>query len=92
MTCGEEQVEFDTSDNSILAASIECPPTYTVKATIGCRFHLKNNGKQDYSVLKWSTPLEGATSDCLTVTRNGKKLEYDGIFTGSAVFPVPINI
>jgi len=41
---------------------------------------LKNNGKQDYSVLKWSTPLEGMISDCLTVTRNGKKLEYDGIY------------
>lgn len=70
---------------SILAASIECPPTYTIKATIGCRFHLKNNGKQDYSVLKWSTPLEGATSDCLTVTRNGKKLEYDGIYRKRSV-------
>ena len=63
-----------------MAASIDCTPTYTVKATIECKFHLKNNGKQDYSVLKWSTPLEGAISDCLTVTRNGKKLEYDGIY------------
>ncbi|XP_020622811.1 uncharacterized protein LOC110060385, partial [Orbicella faveolata] len=70
---------------SILAASIECPPTYTIKATIGCRFHLKNNGKQDYSVLKWSTPLEGANTDCLTVTRNGKKLEYDGIYRKRSV-------
>jgi len=41
---------------------------------------LKNNGKQDYSVLKWRTPLEGMMSNCLTVTRNGKKLEYDGIY------------
>ena len=63
-----------------MTASIECTPTYTVKATIECRFHLKNNGKQDYSVLKWSTPLEKVISDCLTVTRNGKKLEYDGIY------------
>ena len=66
---------------SILAASIECPLiSHTTKARIGCRFHLKNNGKQDYSVLKWGTPLEGMISDCLTVTRNGKKLEYDGIY------------
>ena len=63
-----------------MAASIECTPTYTVKATIECKFHLKNNGNQDYSVLKWSTPLEEVISDCLTVTRNGKKLEYDGIY------------
>jgi len=66
---------------SILAASVECPLiTHTAKAPIGCRFHLKNDGKQDYSVLKWSTPLEGMMSNCLTVTRNGKKLEYDGIY------------
>lgn len=85
MTYGEEQMEFDTSDNNILAASIECPPTYTFKATIECRFHLKNNGKQDYSVLKWSTPLENPISDCLTVTRNGKKLEFDGIYRKRSV-------
>ena len=70
---------------SILAASIECPPTNTFKATVECRFHLKNNGKQDYSVLKWSTPLENPISDCLTVTRNGKKLEYDGIYRKRSV-------
>lgn len=70
---------------SILAASIECTPTYTVKGTIECRFHLKNNGKQAYSVLKWSTPLEEVISDCLTVTRNGKKLEYDGIYRKRSV-------
>ena len=70
---------------SILAASIECTPTYTVKGTIECRFHLKNNGKQAYSVLKWSTPLEEVISDCLTVTCNGKKLEYDGIYRKRSV-------
>ncbi|KAK2559347.1 Extracellular protease [Acropora cervicornis] len=85
MTYGEEQMEFDRSDNTILAASIECPPTYTFKATIECRFHLKNSGKQDYSVLKWSTPLENPISDCLTVTRNGKKLEFDGIYRKRSV-------
>lgn len=85
MTNGEEQMEFDRSDNTILAASIECPQTYTFKATIECRFHLKNNGKQDYSVLKWSTPLENPISDCLTVTRNGKKLEFDGIYRKRSV-------
>ena len=70
---------------STLAASIECTPTYTVKGTIECRFHLKNNDKQAYSVLKWSTPLEEVISNCLTVTRNGKKLEYDGIYRKRSV-------
>ena len=68
-----------------MAASVECPPTYAFKATIECRFHLKNNGKQDYSVLKWSTPLENPISDCLTVTRDGKKLEFDGIYRKRSV-------
>ncbi|XP_067019922.1 extracellular protease-like [Acropora muricata] len=85
LTYGEEQVEFDSSNNDILAASIECTPTYTVKGTIECRFHLKNNGKQDYSVLKWSTPLEKLISNCLTVTRNGKKLKYNGIYRKRSV-------
>ena len=31
-------------------------------------------------MLKWRTPLEGMTSDCLTVTRNGEKIQYDGIY------------
>ena len=45
-----------------------------------CTFFLTNNGQRDYSVLKLHTPLEGQPSDCLRVTRNGKKIEYDGIF------------
>lgn len=85
LTYGEEQVEFDSSNNDILAASIECTPTYTVKGTIECRFHLKNNDKQDYSVLKWSTPLEKLISNCLTVTHNGKKLKYNGIYRKRSV-------
>ncbi|KAL9964384.1 hypothetical protein ACROYT_G028016 [Oculina patagonica] len=40
---------------------------------------LKNEGQQDFSVLKWRTPLVQLTSDCLSVTRNGKKIPYDGI-------------
>lgn len=31
-------------------------------------------------MLKWRTPLEGVICDCLTVTRNGQKLDYDGLF------------
>ena len=41
---------------------------------------MRNNGKQDYSVLKWRTPLDGLRSDCLTVNTNGKKLRYDGVY------------
>ena len=31
-------------------------------------------------MLKWRTPLDGMTSDCLAATCNGKKLHYDGIY------------
>ena len=31
-------------------------------------------------MLKWGTPLEGMTSDCLTATCNGKTLHYDGVY------------
>lgn len=30
-------------------------------------------------MLKWRTPLEGMSSNCLSVTRNGTKIPYDGI-------------
>ena len=31
-------------------------------------------------MLKWRTPLDRMTSDCLAATCNGKKLHYDGIY------------
>ena len=31
-------------------------------------------------MLKWGTPLDGMTSDCLAATFNKKKLEYDGVY------------
>ena len=62
----------------IFSASLECFPSYKTTDKIECQFHLKNNRQQDYSVLKWHTPLEELTSDCLSVTRNGVQIPYDG--------------
>ena len=31
-------------------------------------------------MLQWGTPLDGMTSDCLAVTCDKKKLEYDGVY------------
>ena len=31
-------------------------------------------------MLRWRTPLDGMTSDCLKATFNGKKLHYDGVY------------
>ena len=66
--------------HSIFSASIECSPRYKTTSKTKCKFHLKNNDQQDYSVLKWGTPLDGMTSDCLAATCNKKKLEYDGVY------------
>ena len=64
----------------VFSASLECSPRYRATEKINCRLNLKNNGPRDFSVLKWHTPLEGLTSDSLSVTRNGDKIPYDGIF------------
>ena len=64
----------------IFSSRLLCAPKYRTTGKIECQFHLRNNGKQDYLVLKWRTPLDGLRSDCLTVTTNGKKLQYDGIY------------
>jgi hypothetical protein len=37
-----------------------------------------NTGSDDLYILPWFTPLEGLLSDCLKVTRNGRKVKYDG--------------
>ena len=65
---------------SVFSASIECSPKYKTTDKIECKFHLKNNDQRKFSVLKWRTPLDGMTSDCLTATCNGEKLQYDGVY------------
>ncbi len=39
---------------------------------------LTNTGDQDLLVLTRNTPLDGLVTDCLNVTVDGKKVEYDG--------------
>lgn len=39
---------------------------------------LTNTSDQDLSILTWNTPLDDLVTDCLDVTLNGKKVEYDG--------------
>lgn len=40
-------------------------------------------------MLKWRTPLDGMTSNCLTVTRARKEIPYDGIFINRGPEPGP---
>ena len=64
----------------LFKASLKCLSVYQIKDDIVCTFFLTNNGQRDYSVFKLHTPLEGQPSDCLRVTRDGNRIEYDGIF------------
>ncbi|XP_078381069.1 extracellular protease-like isoform X2 [Oculina patagonica] len=80
MANGDQNVEFDISETKVFSASLECSPRYRTTEKIECQFNLKNEGQRDFSVLKWRTPLQQLTSDCLSVTRNGNKIPYDGIF------------
>ncbi|KAL9964469.1 hypothetical protein ACROYT_G028115 [Oculina patagonica] len=74
-----EDVEFDVSESKVFSASLACSPRYRTTDKIECQFRLKNEGQRDFSVFKWRTPLVQLTSDCLSVTRNGNKIPYDGI-------------
>ncbi|MEO8764936.1 MAG: M35 family metallopeptidase [Ginsengibacter sp.] len=42
-------------------------------------FELTNHTKLPLHVLKWNTPLEGLKSDCLAVSKNGRRISYDGL-------------
>lgn len=80
LTNDAKGVRLHTFGKRIFSSHLICAPKYETADKIECKFHLTNNGKQDYSVLKWHTPLDGLKSDCLTVISNGKKLQYDGIY------------
>ena len=54
-------------------------PSYQTTDDVKCDFHLTNIGDRTYSVLIWNTPLEELAPKGLDVTRDGKRLEYDGI-------------
>lgn len=65
--------------NRPFAASMECLPAYQTTDEVKCDFHLTNVGDRAYSVLQWNTPLNALSPSGLVVTRDGKKLEFDGI-------------
>ena len=65
--------------NRLFSASIACSPSYQTTDDVKCDFHLTNIGDRAYSVLTWNTPLNKMEPSGLAVTRDGKKLDYDGI-------------
>ena len=52
---------------------------YQTTDDVKCVFKLTNNGDRAYSVLTWNTPLNKMELSGLAVTRDGKKLDYDGV-------------
>ena len=56
-----------------------CLSTYKVGERVKCRFDITNTQDNDYFILKWNTPLEGVKSSCLSITKDGKTLSYDGV-------------
>lgn len=63
----------------LFSASINCLPSYQTTDEVKCDFSLTNNGNRPYSVLKWNTPLNALTPSGLTVFRDRKRLESNGI-------------
>src|SRR2546421_11802238 len=69
-----------TSGNSpMLEAKLVKPEkSFKTQNSVPLKVILTNTSDQDLSVLTWNTPLDDVVTDCLEVTVNGKKVEYDG--------------
>jgi len=62
-----------------LRAAIYAKPDYTLGDPVLVTFELENVGADPLQVLPWGTPFEGQfTVDCLTVSRAGSPVRYDG--------------
>jgi peptidyl-Lys metalloendopeptidase len=60
-------------------AKLRSDKSYRVGEEVRLRFEFTNSTREALYVLTWYTPLEGLYSDCLTVTRDGKRVRYDGL-------------
>ena len=49
-------------------------------SAVACSFEFTNNANEDLYLLKRNTPLEGLYSQFLSVSLDGRPLEYEGIF------------
>lgn len=52
--------------------------SYKAQHSVPLKFILTNTGNDDLTVLTRNTPLDGLITDCLEVTLDGKKVDYDG--------------
>ncbi|XP_019855062.1 PREDICTED: uncharacterized protein LOC105313627 [Amphimedon queenslandica] len=49
-------------------------------STVACSFEFTNNANEDLYLLKRNTPLEGLNSQFVSVSLDGRPLEYEGIY------------
>ncbi|XP_019856887.1 PREDICTED: uncharacterized protein LOC109585313 [Amphimedon queenslandica] len=49
-------------------------------SAVACSFEFTNNANQDLYLLKRNTPLEGLNSQFVSVSLDGRPLEYEGIY------------
>ncbi|XP_011409347.2 PREDICTED: uncharacterized protein LOC105316225 [Amphimedon queenslandica] len=49
-------------------------------SAVACSFEFTNNGNEDLHLLKRNTPLEGLNSLFVSVSLDGRPLEYEGIY------------
>ena len=48
-------------------------------SAVACSFEFTNNANEDFYLLKRNTPLEGLNSEFVSVSLDGRPLEYEGI-------------
>src|SRR5262245_12299459 len=53
-------------------------PSFKSQQLVRLKVVLTNTGDEDLLVLTRNTPLDDVLTDCLTIKRNGQKVEYDG--------------
>jgi peptidyl-Lys metalloendopeptidase len=53
-------------------------PSFKSQQLVRLKVVLTNTGNEDLLVLTRNTPLDEVVTDCLTIKRNGQKVEYDG--------------
>ena len=71
-------VEASASRPPDMACRLEAEPGAVAGGPVKVRFTLSNRGARAVRVLEWHTPLEGFWSDVFEVSRDGRKLAYEG--------------
>ena len=72
----EQELGEEEENKPTFSVAMSCQKTLS---DVKCSFDYTNNAQEDYYLLKRNTPLEGLISPCITISREGNPLEYEGI-------------